>query len=355
MRAFVVREPHQAAVEEVEQARPGPGEVLVRVVAAGICGSDLELLDGRRPAPYVRYPVIPGHEWAGRVAELGPGAADLAPGEPLAVGDPVVAEGLRSCGVCARCAEGRNNLCRKPYAETGFTHPGALAETLLVPAGLIHRLPAGRPVEPAALIEPAACVANGLLEAGVPRPGARVAVVGDGPLGLLAVLLLRLSSPAALLLVSRRPARGVRGRELGATRVVHARDPEALAAEQGAYDLVVDTTNSPEGPAASLRLLRRAGTAVLLGISGAGQATIDPDVIALNHLRVFGIFAASRMAWQWVVDLYAQGLFDPSPLITHRYGLDELPAALATLASRESGAIKVLITPNGAGDEAAAA
>jgi threonine dehydrogenase-like Zn-dependent dehydrogenase len=355
MRAFVVREPHQAAVEEVEEARPGPGEVLVRVVAAGICGSDLEVLDGRRPPPYIRYPVIPGHEWAGCIAELGPGAAELAAGEPLAVGDPVVAEGLRSCGVCARCAEGRNNLCSTPYAETGFTHPGALAETLVVPARLIHRPPKDRPVVPAALLEPAACVANGLLEAGVPRPGARVAVVGDGPLGLLAVLLLRRCAPAALLLVSRRPARGARGLELGATRMVNARDAAALDRERGAYDLVVDTTNSPEGPAASLRLLRRGGSAVLLGISGAGRASIDPDVIALNHLRVFGIFAASRMAWQWLVDLYAQGVFDPSPLITHCYRLEELPAALATLASRESGAIKVLITPNGADDQVTAA
>ncbi len=132
--------------------------------------------------------------------------------------------------------------------------------------------------------------------------------------------------------------------------MLDAGDAAALAAEHGGYDLVVDTTSSPEGPAAALRLLRRGGTAVLLGISGAGRATIDPDTIALDHLRVFGIFAASRMAWQWVVELYGQGVFDPSPLITHRYGLEELPAALATLASRESGAIKVLIQPNGDGD-----
>ncbi len=343
MRAFVVREPGVSAVEEVEPATPGPGEVLVQVVATGICGSDLELLDGRRPPAYIRYPVVPGHEWAGRVAETGPGVTDLAPG------DPVVAEGLRSCGVCARCAEGRTNLCVQPYAETGFTLPGALAESLVVPAGLIHRLPKDRPVAPAALIEPAACVANGLLEGGVPRPGARVAVVGDGPLGLLALLLLRISAPAALLLVSRRPARGARGRELGATLVVDAHDADALAAQQGRYDTVVDTTTSPEGPAAALGLLRRGGTAVLLGISGAGRATIDPDVIALNHLRIFGIFAASRSAWQWAVELYGQGVFDPSPLITHRYGLEELPTALATLASRESGAVKVLIQPNGDG------
>src|SRR5919197_2366124 len=185
MRALLVSEPGTYAVQEVPDPVPGPGEVLVEVAAAGICGSDLELLDGRRPAAYVRYPVIPGHEWAGRVAGLGPGVTGVREG------DPGVAEGLRTCGICARCAEGRTNLCTAPYAETGFTHAGALADHVLVPAGLVHPLPADRPVEAAALLEPAACVACGLLEAGVPPAGSRLAVVGDGPLGLLAVMLLR--------------------------------------------------------------------------------------------------------------------------------------------------------------------
>ncbi|HJT99815.1 MAG TPA: alcohol dehydrogenase catalytic domain-containing protein, partial [Actinomycetes bacterium] len=93
MLALVVDRPGASAVREVPDPAPGPGEVLVEVAAAGICGSDLELLDGRRPAAYVCYPVIPGHEWAGRVVAAGPGVDGVAPG------DPVVAEGLRWCGV----------------------------------------------------------------------------------------------------------------------------------------------------------------------------------------------------------------------------------------------------------------
>jgi L-iditol 2-dehydrogenase len=341
MRAFVVREPGVYGVEEVPAPRPGPGEVLVEVVAAGICGSDRELVEGRRPAPYVRYPVVPGHEWAGRVALVGPGVTGLAPG------DPVVAEGLRTCGVCARCAEGRTNLCTAAYAETGFTHPGAMAESVLVPANLIHRLPADRPVEPAALIEPAACVAGGLLETGIPRGGSRLAVVGDGALGQLAVLLLRITTPAELVLVGRRPARTTRALELGATGVVDARDSDRLAALDGHFDTVVEASNSPEGAAAALRLARRGGTAILLGISGAGRATIDHDTIALGHLRVQGIFAASRAAWQWTVALYAQGLFDPAPLITHRFGLDDVTGALEVIGVPGADVVKVLVHPDG--------
>jgi threonine dehydrogenase-like Zn-dependent dehydrogenase len=339
MRALVVDRPGVSAVREVPDPAPGPGEVLVEVAAAGICGSDLELLDGRRPADYVCYPVVPGHEWAGRVLAAGPGVDGVAPG------DPVVAEGLRACGVCDRCAEGRTNICMAAYAETGFTHPGALAERLVVPAGLVHRLPADRPLEPAALLEPAACVASGLLEAGLPLPGSRVAVVGDGPVGLLALLLLATAAPAELVLVGARPDRSAFGPGCGATRVVAASDRAALDRLAGRLDAVVEASNAPAGPATALSLLRRGGGALLLGISGAGQPVIDPDMVALNQLRLQGGFAASRNAWRWVVRLYGDGLLDPAPLVTHRFPLEEVDRAFATLTGADGGAVKVLVHP----------
>src|SRR5215217_922505 len=315
MLALVVDRPGVSEVRQVPDPDPGPGEVLVEVAAAGICGSDLEVLDGQRPAAYVDYPVVPGHEWAGRVLAAGPGVDGVAPG------DPVVAEGLRSCGVCDRCAEGRTNICSATYAETGFTLPGALAERLVVPAGLLHRLPADRPLEAAALLEPAACVASGLLEAGVPRPGSRVAVVGDGPLGLLALLLLRATAPAELVLVGARPARSAFGPGCGATRVVAATDSTAVA------------------------LLRRGGSALLLGISGAGRPVIDPDVVTLNQLRLQGGFAASRNAWRWVVGLYGDGILDPAQLVTHHFPLEAVDGAFAALTAADGGAVKILVHP----------
>jgi threonine dehydrogenase-like Zn-dependent dehydrogenase len=339
MLALVVDRPGVSAVRQVPEPVPGPGEVLVEVAAAGICGSDLELLDGRRPAAYVAYPAVPGHEWAGRVLALGPGVDGVAPG------DPVVAEGLRACGVCGRCAEGRTNICTAAYAETGFTHPGALAERLVVPAGLLHRLPADRPLEPAALLEPAACVASGLLEAGMPLPGSRVAVVGDGPLGLLALLLLATTAPAELVLVGARPARSAFGPGCGATRVLSAGDRAALAALAGQLDAVVEASNAPAGPASALALLRRGGTAVLLGISGAQKPVIDPDTVTLNQLRVQGGFAASRNAWRWVVGLYADGILDPAPLVTHHFPLEQVDRAFAALTASDGGAVKILIQP----------
>jgi threonine dehydrogenase-like Zn-dependent dehydrogenase len=214
-----------------------------------------------------------------------------------------------------------------------------------VPAGLLHRLPPDRPLEPAALLEPAACVASGLLEAGLPLPGSRVAVVGDGPLGLLALLLLGTASPAELVLVGARPARSAFGPGCGATRVVAATDRAALDALAGRLDAVVETTNTPEGPATALALLRRGGGALLLGISGAGRPAIDPDTVSLGQLRIQGGFAASRNAWRWVVRLYGDGILDPSPLVTHHFPLDEVDRAFAALTEPDGGAVKILVHP----------
>lgn len=337
MRAVRVERPGEIAMVELERPRPGPGEVLVAVAAVGICGSDVELVEGRRPAGYVRYPVVPGHEWAGTVAEVGPGVAGVVPG------DRVVAEGFRACGACDRCGEGRTNLCSAEYAETGFTHPGAFAEFVAVPARLVHRLPAGADLEAAALLEPAACVAQGLLEVEL-RPGLRVAVVGAGTLGLLAVALLRLVSPARLALAGSRPERLELGRRLGATEVVDV-NRDDLAGLADRFDLVFEAANRPSGGALAIRLARRGGAVVLEGISGSGEPGVAGDEITLKHLRVQGVFGASGAAWRWVVSLFGAGALDTRPLISHRFGLARYEDAFAALRDRSSGALKVQLAP----------
>jgi threonine dehydrogenase-like Zn-dependent dehydrogenase len=338
MRAFVVHGPGRHALTELPDPVAGPGEVLVEPAVVGVCGSDLELADGRRPAGFVRYPVVPGHEWSGRIAAVGPGVSGFD------VGAPVVAEGVRGCGACARCAEGRSNLCAGPYAETGFTHAGALADLIAVPARLVHSLPDGASLEAAALIEPAACVANALLEVGLPAAGCRVAVVGDGPLGLLAVLLLRLSEPAELVVLGHRPERLAEACAFGAGAVrldASGREP----ALRGMFDLVVEVTNSAAGAATAVAVARRGGTVALLGISGAGLTVLDPDLVSLGQLRVQGSFAASPAAWRWTVDRYAEGAFDPAALITHRFGLRGAAQALAVVGDRDAKALKVVVLP----------
>jgi L-iditol 2-dehydrogenase len=334
MRAVVVDRPGAAALRRVPRPEPGPGEVLVRVGAAGICGSDVEVLEGRRPASFVRYPIIPGHEWAGTIAAVGPGV------ENVAEGDVVVAEGFRACGDCARCREGRTNLCSADYAETGFTHAGAFAEFLSVPAHLVHRLPPGTDLAAAAILEPAACVAQGLLEVDL-RPGVTAVVVGSGTLGLLAVALLGRYGPSRLALVGTRSARLELGRAMGATETWNVHEdhmPEA------GFDFVFEATGNVAGARTAVALARRGGTVVLEGISGR-PGGIDADAVVLGHLRVQGVFGASRTAWRRVTDLFAAGLLDTEPLVSHSFPLEEHVAAFAALTDRKGNALKVQLRP----------
>lgn len=337
MRAIVVERPGVARLSCVELPAPGPGEVMVSVAAAGICGSDVEVLRGLRPEPFVRYPIVPGHEWAGIVAGVGPGVRGIAPG------DRVVAEGFRSCGVCDRCREGRTNLCLSDYAETGFTHQGAFAEYLSVPERLVHRLPADADLEAAALLEPAACVAEGLLRADV-RLDLSVAVVGAGTLGLLAVAMLSLTSPARLTVVGSRRPRLALARRLGATETYDV-NADPLGSLDGAFDFVFEAANRPEGAATALMLAKRGGSVVLEGISGARDPSLRADLITLKHLQVRGIFGASGAAWTYAVQLYAGGRLPLRELISHRFPLEDFQSAFDVLEDRSGAAVKVELVP----------
>ena len=245
MRAVVVERPGVARLAQLSIPEPRPGEIMVGVAAAGICGSDLELLRGLRPAPYVRYPIVPGHEWAGVVASVGPGVRGIT------VGDRVVAEGFRSCGVCDRCRQGRTNLCLSDYAETGFTHQGAFAEYVSVPAHLVHKLSADADLDAAALLEPAACVAEGILGLEL-RPGLHMAVIGPGTVGLLAVSILSLTTPERLAVVGSRAARLGLARRLGATEI-HDVNAGLLDSLHDAFDLVFEAASRRTASPARLR------------------------------------------------------------------------------------------------------
>ncbi|UYQ60530.1 zinc-dependent alcohol dehydrogenase [Streptomyces peucetius] len=313
---------------------PGPGEAQVRVAAVGICGSDREVFQGTRPEGYVRYPVVPGHEWSGTVAAVGDGV----PGS--LVGRKVVGEGFRNCQVCDRCHAGETTLCGAGYEETGFTRPGAMASTLTLPARLLHLLPDDADPAAAALLEPAACVAAAALKADV-RPGERVAVVGTGTLGMLAAQLLHACSPAELLMVGTRPDRAETARSFGATdyRTV---EEEPLP---GGVDVVVEAAGSASAARASAALLRRGGRLVLTGIPAPGAVGLDPTDLVVRQLEVRTVFGAPPAAWAHAVRAFAAGLLTPLPLVTHELTLDEFEHAMDLVGSGDPAVGKVLLRP----------
>jgi threonine dehydrogenase-like Zn-dependent dehydrogenase len=331
-RAVYIDEPGLMRVTATEPTAPGPGEALVRVGWAGICGSDRELLAGGRPEGFVRYPLVPGHEWSGTVESVG-SAADRE-----LVGKPVVGEGFRACGRCDACHRGDNNLCAADYEETGFTQPGAWADYLTLPARLLHVLPEGSDLRAAAGLEPAACVVAACLKL-APVPGERGAVVGAGMLGLLAVQLLRASGVADVAVVVRRPDRAELARRCGATTIL---SPGSGA---GGYDVVLEAAGTSGAARQAVELAGRGGRVALTGIPSLDEDPPSPTTLVLNQITVHTVFGASSRAWSHTVRAFASGAIDPAMLITHEVALDDVTQAFDLLADRRAGAVKVLLHP----------
>jgi threonine dehydrogenase-like Zn-dependent dehydrogenase len=331
--AVVVEAPGEHRLVPHEPRPAGPGEALVAVHAVGICGSDREVYQGNRPEGYVRYPLVPGHEWSGTVAAVGAGVPESL------VGRKVVGEGFRNCQVCDRCHAGETTLCTAGYEETGFTQPGAMAGTLTLPARLLHVLRDDCDLTAAALLEPAACVAAAALKANA-RPGERVAVVGTGTLGMFAVQFLAAVSPAELLVVGTRDDREALSRRFGATGF-STKDQEL----PGDFDVVIETAGSADAARTSAALLRRGGRLVLTGIPAPGAQGLDPTDLVVRQLEVHTVFGAPPDAWAHTVRMFGAGLLDPSPLVTHELSLAEFPQAIALVGSGDPKVGKVLLHP----------
>lgn len=331
--AVVVDGPGAHRVVEHEPAPPGPGEARVRVHAVGICGSDREVYQGNRPEGYVRYPLTPGHEWSGTVEAVGAGVPDGL------VGRKVVGEGFRNCQVCDRCHAGETTLCTAGYEETGFTQPGAMAATLVLPARLLHVLPGDADLSAAALLEPAACIAAAALKAEA-RPGQRVAVVGTGTLGMFAVQFLAANSPAELLVVGTRDDREALSRRFGATDFRLRSGP--LPSD---IDVVIETAGSASAARTAASLLRRGGRLVLTGIPAAGADGLDPTDLVVRQLEVRTVFGAAPDAWAHAVRMFGAGLLDPLPLVTHEVELERFAEAIEWVGSGDPKVGKVLLRP----------
>jgi 2-desacetyl-2-hydroxyethyl bacteriochlorophyllide A dehydrogenase len=339
-RALVIDSPGSIGLRGVDELVPGPGEVVARPVHVGVCGTDLELLAGIVDPAYVRYPLVPGHEWSGVIEAVGPGVTGLEPGQR------VIAEGIIPDRVCAQCAAGRTNLC-EVYDELGFTRAGAAADQILVPAQVVHVLGEEVSLLEAALAEPAA-VAWRAIGRGGPRPGERIAVVGDGTLALIAARLLTLYSPAELVVFGQRPAQSALAAELGATRFeldlatdAHPRtspaapSSPATPSSPGRFDLVVEAAGTAGAVERAFGLARRGGRVVLIGLAGNGvKAAFPIDDVINNDLQISASFGYTSAAWAEVTALLRAGQVGLAPLITHRFPLDEYEQAYQVL--RES-------------------
>ncbi len=322
MRALVFSAPGQAEVVTADPPAPGPGEVLVRSRAVGVCHSDLELLAGRYIIP-IGYPITPGHEWAGEVAEAAPDVADFKPGDAV-VGECVVGPG------------GRDHF--------GFSISGAAAEYFVARAEWLHKIPAQLSWTQGALVEPFS-VAYAAVRAGVVDPSDRVAVLGGGPIGLLTAMA-AVGRNADVTLIEPRPDRRAKGQELGVTRVIDPAEGDLVGQARAAtggqlFDVVIESAGHPQAMAQALTLAAGHGRLVYVGIDVGSTVPAELGLIQARSLRIQGI-VGSAGSWPQAIRFLASGVVDPTPIVTARFPLSQATGALDA-ASLGSGNIKVHI------------
>ena len=344
MQAIMKVAPGVGHVEVCEIAEPGvqPGQVKIRVRAAGLCGTDIHIYkDEFRSWP----PVVLGHEVAGEIAEVGDGVAGLMPG--LRVTTETY---FSTCGHCRYCRAGQTNLCLS-RRSIGSAVNGGFTDYVVVPAANIHPLPDTVDFRAGALTEPLACVVHATLSTPTVTPGDVAVIAGPGPIGLLTLQVVKAAGARAIVLGTNRDDRRLAlARDLGAdhTLDVGKEDAAALVAavtEQGlGADVVYECAGA--GPAAqlALTLVRRRGRYVQVGLFGQPIA-FNLDQVVYRELTLTGSNASTPSSWLRALDLLRSGQVQTAPLITHVLPVTAWEEALAIFQAGEG--VKVVFEPMG--------
>lgn len=329
MRAAVITTPGDITVSEVPDPSPGSGEIVVRVGACGVCGTDLHIADGEFPP--TPYPIVPGHEFSGEVVALG---ADVR--ADVGVGDRVAVDPSLFCGRCAECRRGRGNLCEN-WGATGDTVDGAFAEYVSVPAAQAYRMPDHLSWSEGALVEPVSCAVHGMQRLGV-EVGERVLVVGAGTMGLLIAQLAQRAG-GVVSVVDRNPARLPGAAELGA----HATAESVEALDAPPFDVAVDVTGAPPAIEAAFDALRRGGRLQIFGVAAAeARVSLSPFRIYNDEITIVGSMAVLN-SYGKALELVGSGAVQVAGLVTDTLPLGRYADALQRV--RDGVGLKVHVDP----------
>ena len=349
MKAAVLHAPGDLRVEEVPIPQIKDDEVLVKVMAAGICGSDI----GRvMVTGTYRFPTIPGHEFAGRVEKLGAGVGGLA------VGDRVAVAPLIPCRSCEWCVAGKFSLCDS-YDFLGSRRDGAFAEYIAAPAANVLKVPDNVSDEIAATIEPAAIILHGIHKLDI-KLGDAVAVVGCGALGYFALQFAKLSGAQPLIAIDVDVDKLDLARKIGADVCINPAKVDAIAEVRKATRgrgaaVTLECAGSAPGRDLSIMITAKQGTVMLYG-TAYGDVTFAEKAFARmvrEELQVVGSWNSYSLPfpgkeWFDIMQLLAAGRLVIEPLITHRAGLDEAPAIFKGLKDKSFGPYhKILFKPHG--------
>jgi L-iditol 2-dehydrogenase len=344
MKAIRIHGPRDVRHEDLPDPSPGRGDVLIKVKAVGICGTDLELSDGTMfyiTSGMAKLPMTPGHEWSGEVVEVGPDVTGFAPG------DRVVGECTVACGSCSMCRKGWYNQCPN-RTETGvLNRDGAFAEFIRYPAAFLHKAN-GIDFNSSALVEPTA-VALWPTKLVSVCPEDYVAIMGPGPIGLFAVQTAKAYGAKKVILTGTREERLSIGCELGADATVNIREEnlsEKIAdlTDGHMIDVVIEAVGKPSVWPDIASVIAPRGRVAITGLFAGATCDVDFDPLVVKQITIMGTLGSPNV-WEEAIDLHRRGLVRAEPLITHKMPLSKFTEAVEVVRHRKDGAVKVVVNP----------
>jgi 2-desacetyl-2-hydroxyethyl bacteriochlorophyllide A dehydrogenase len=331
MKSVVIEKPNDITLTERDTPEPGPGELMIQVMASGICGTDLHIYRGEYMG---KYPVIPGHEFSGVVSAVGSRVSRFRPGDRVAV-EPNIA-----CDNCVNCLHNRQNFCLN-WQAIGVTLPGGMEEFVLAPEKAVFSI-GDLPFEYGAFMEPLSCVVHGIERAHISLAD-HVAILGAGPIGNLMIQMARLQGAARITVLESNPGRAESARQLHANLVVNRMDDLLL----DTYDIVIDATGVIAVMNRAIDFVRKGGTVLLFGVPPSGKnLAMEGFKIFQKGLTILSSFTSVRNSFQ-AVELLQSGQIEVDALISHRLPLQEMPRALEMIESGDPSVKKVILQPNG--------
>ena len=350
MKAAVLMGPNELKVKEVDIPEPGSGEVLIQVQACAICSSDVSLIE----KPWFAQPpfgkFIPGHEYSGIIAAVGENV------EEFKVGDRVAVEAHSGCGRCINCRRGNYTAClnygniQMGHRANGFTTNGGYAQYVVNRVNTVYSISDSTSFEEAALLTNLGCILYGFETIGGYVVGDNVAVIGPGPLGLLAVEVGKSLAADKVWLIGTRDSRLEVGQKVGADRIIniHQEDAVKLIIDETkglGVDLVIVAAGGNQVFDTALKIVKRMGKILLLSFPEE-PVPLDLGLMGKNNVSLYTVRGEGRANCARAASLMASGKVNLKPLITHTFTLNEIKEGFQTFVERREGAIKVIVKPN---------
>lgn len=342
--------PRDYRLERVPRPTAEPAEVVIKIDAAGICGSDGKCYTGGEMFwgrdPWVKAPVIPGHEFFGTVIELGEGSGEI---YGLELGDKAIAEQIYPCGECRYCQRGQYWMCEvhNIYGFQGGVADGAWAEYMKFGRGSrVYKVPGDMPLEAGVLIEPLACAIHAV-ERGNIQLGDTVVLAGVGTLGLLMLQIIKLKNPGKIIVQDAKPERLELARQLGANVAINVREEDSVKiikehTDGYGADVFIEATGYPQAVVQGLASIRKLGTFVVFGVFGE-KTSVDWSVIGdRKELDIHGAHLGPYR-YPLAIDYLRHGIVKADPIVTHCLPLKAYQKGLDLLLA--GNGVKIMLVP----------